>query len=304
MAHQGVHEFLTQHVFPSHFAAPIDGAPGAAQPPEAAAAAAPHLPPAGAPPSPHRRPPSGAVSEANLQAIARGLNVMNDLRAYLAWKRNLPKARKPLDKEGYVKRIVAKFTQWNWVIIEVEAPVLVREWDLQTRLDVVVWDKTIRKFMQVEIKVGYRDFEKARGTFYPPFEHVPNSGVNQARAQAVVATLMTERDDRFPRDTPIEGIYVVWVRERGITLFRPEAWCVDFLDHVRNLLDAAGPGRRAKAGGGAPVRKRKEPPSIVHVSAAAMEAARAALGMRRPPAGAAPPVLRLQRPPKQARHGE
>lgn len=239
MAHQGLHGFLARHVFPDHFAAaPAGGGRENGEDGEARA------------PRPHTRGArdrsSPVVSRSNLQAIALGLNVMNGLRDYLRAKRG-ESTKKARDKDGTLGRVLDMFRSRAWTLVDVEAPVLVREWDLNTRLDAVVYDRRIGRYMCVEIKIGYRDFLRPRGTFFAPFEHVPNTGANQARAQAVVGTLMTERDARFPAATPIEGIYVMWVRKTGITVFRAAEWCVAFMDHVRTFLDAMGPERRQLA---------------------------------------------------------
>ncbi len=241
MAHQGLHGFLGAHVYPPPF-----GPRGGADP--------------------------GKVSGSTLGAIALGRNVMNDLRAYLAWRRRLPGAQKPIDRRGYMRRIVARFAREEWVIFEVEAPVLVREWDLNTRLDVVVWDARLRKFMQVEIKIGYPDFMKAHGTFYAPMNHVPNTGVNRALAQAVLGTLMTQRDDRFDRETPVEGVYVMWVTKTFTRVFRSQEWCVDFMTYIRALLDRLGPSRRDVP--------PSPPPRVIRISRAANAAALAATRRR------------------------
>lgn len=241
MAHQGVHSFLEETVFPSHFAG--DGQSG------------------------ERAAVGGGVSLSNLRAIQRGIAIMNGLRAHVACQRRLPGAKPPRDPDGTVRMLVGMFRRWQWVMIEVEAPVLVKEWDLNTRLDLVVFDRTVRKVFHVEIKVGYPTFTAARGTFFEPFEHVPNTGVNQARAQAVLGTLMAQRDPRYREPPHIEGIFVVWVHGRSVTRFRAEPWCLEFMSYIRGLLDLAGPHRR-----GAPA-----PPKIIAVRPEAMKRVRDAV---------------------------
>lgn len=245
MAHQGLHSFLEETVFPSHFG---DGGGGASGGEHAVL---------------------GGVSLSNLRAIQRGISTMNDLRAYLAWQRREEGAKRPAGDT--VKMLVDTFRRWQWVMVEVEAPVLVREWDLNTRLDLVVYDRTVKKLFNVEIKVGYPKFTDARGHFFEPFSHVPNTGVNQARAQAVMGTLMTQRDARY-RDPPhIEGIFVVWVRDEGVSRFRAEPWCLEFMDYIRGYLDAAGPERRGP----------KPQPKVVAVRPEAMQRVRDAVDAER-----------------------
>lgn len=254
MAHQGVHGFLESCVFPSHF----DG--------QAASAAT------------GERSSVGGVSVANLQAVRRGIAVMNGLRAYLAWQRREPGAKKPFDREGYIQTLVSAFRDWGWVMIDVEVPVLVRAWDLNTRLDLVIFDRRLGKFFQVEIKVGYPNFTEPRGTFYSPFEEVGNSGLNQALAQAVLGNLMARRDERLKDQPLIEGVYVVWARKgqrKGdpvrVSLFRCAAWCLQFSDYIEKFLDDAGPDRRKEQ------RKEKVQPKIVVVSPERMKRVREAV---------------------------
>jgi hypothetical protein len=259
MPHQGLHGFLESVVFPTHFG---EGATG-------------------------EHASRGGVSVANLRAVQRGIAVMNGLRDHLAWQRRDPGAKKPRDREGFVAKLVSSFREWGLVMVDVEVPVLVRAWDLNTRLDLVVYDRRLDKFFQVEIKVGYPDFTKARGTFYSPFEEVGNSGLNQALAQAVVGNLMAKRDERL-RDQPLlGGIYVVWLRKGNrkdspvrTTLFRCAEWCLSFSDYIEKFLDDAGPDRlRAQR----PPPPPKPAPKIIAIDPEKMKRLREAMG-KGPPA--------------------
>jgi len=213
MVNQGVHAFLEEHVFQNHFA--------------------------GSDCSGDQH--SGALR--NAKAIAKGRAVDHGLKQHVDWARRRGPA--PQTKEPYVKRLVRQFAHWGWRLLESQLPVLVRDWSLLTRLDLVVFDTRLRKLMVVEIKTGYEGrFTKPHGTFRSPFKHVPNSPVNQARAQAVLSLAMTRRDGRYDPRTPLQGIHVVWCTADRISRFGAEEWCVDFLAKITEFLDTAGPMRR------------------------------------------------------------
>jgi hypothetical protein len=126
----GVHAFLETHVYKKVIYTPLPG----------------------------RR--SGAST--NRKAIARGRAVDRSLYEYTEWACGRRAAR-PCRMHPYAHRLVRQFRAWKWRLVRCQSPVLVREWDILTRIDVVVYDTQRHCLLAIEIKTVRKHWRHTGG---------------------------------------------------------------------------------------------------------------------------------------------
>lgn len=112
-------------------------------------------------------------------------------------------SRRPRLVHAYTASLIHAFTDvWGWVPVRTQLPLLVRDWRLMTRADLVVRDRRTGRLILVEIKTTSGDGTAfvtpgAGGQrFHAPLDAVPSSPVNHALAQLTVTLAMLQRDQR------------------------------------------------------------------------------------------------------------
>jgi hypothetical protein len=220
---QGIHEFLETHVVGGH-------APGTRLPVDA-----------------KEESKGGEHGNTADKAMKKGRYISNQIMAYMKWYHSkAPHPPKP-DLHKWTKAILNTLRSMRWVPLKAEAPVLVRDWCLRTRVDLLVYDAKNKRVMVVEIKTGYADgaFQKARGTFAPPFASIPNSPRNRAYAQALIALAMLRVDvhARYTWMPAATGAWTLCVNDDGVTTCGSAPWSLDFVHHWVRFLQHHGAQR-------------------------------------------------------------
>ncbi len=112
-------------------------------------------------------------------------------------------SRRPRRVHPYTASLIRAFTDvWGWVPVRTQLPLLVRDWRLMTRADLVVRDRRTGRLILVEVKTTTGDGTAfvtpgAGGQrFYAPLDAVPSSPANHALAQLTVTLAMLQRDQR------------------------------------------------------------------------------------------------------------
>lgn len=222
---QGMHEFIATHVLGGHGARgpPVDADPDA------------------------ETETKGRHGNTADRAMKLGRFISNQVMAYMKWYHSkAPHPPKPA-LHAWTKAILNTLRTMRWVPLQAEAPVLVRDWCLRTRVDLLVYDAKNRRVMVVEIKTGYADgaFLAERGAFAPPFAHVKNSPRNRAYAQALISLAMLRADvhARYTWVPASTGAWVLCVNDGGVTTCGSAPWSLDFVNHWVRFLQHHGAQR-------------------------------------------------------------